>query len=270
MPDYRGISPEVDDGADLGSTTQKWRKLYANHVLTAGSLYRRRTRKAFTLADLAAAVAGGDYAAVDIEPGDYFEGTSGYTYIFAGHNPLRGTYTGYPITADHAGLIVDTHEKSKWNASGDTAGGYVASDLHTYLVETVLPKVKTDLGASHLYSHRKLYSNAMTADRVNRYGTASGASSGWAWSTDQFISALTEMQVYGGTVWSSSGYDTGEADQQLEVFRRFKHAAIFGDEYPWLRDIASSSHACIADYNGAANIYGVTDASHVAGLIAFH
>ena len=267
-----GISPRVSGTVDLGSASRLWRRLYLTLTGKAelGIGYHRRARKAFTLADLEAAVASGKYNEYDIEPGDYYVGASGYTYIFAGDNPMKGTYAGYPINNDHAGLIVDTHETSKWNASGDTAGGYVASDLHTYLVETVLPKVKTDLGASHLYSHRKLYSNAMTADRVNRYGAASGASSGWAWSDAQFISALTEMQVYGGTAWSSSGHDTGEADQQLEVFRRFKHAAIFGDEYLWLRDIASSSLACLAGDTGTARADGVAYAAHVAGLIAFH
>lgn len=32
MPDYRGISPEVNGGADLGSTTQRWNKLYAQSI----------------------------------------------------------------------------------------------------------------------------------------------------------------------------------------------------------------------------------------------
>lgn len=270
MPDYRGISPEVSGGADLGSATQKWDKVYANHVLTAGSLYRRRTRKAFTLADLAAAVADGDYAARDIAPGDYYEGTSGYTYIFAGDNPLRGTYTGYPITADHAGLIVQTHATAGWNTTNTTAGGYVGSNLHSYLVNTVLPKVKTDLGVDHLYAHKKLYSTSVGTTLYNRLGSATGASNNWAWSDAQYISALTEMQVYGGTVWSSSGYDTGEADQQLEVFRRFKHTEIFKDEYPWLRDVVSSSYAANAYYAGSANYGSASYAFHVAGLIAFH
>lgn len=235
--------------------------------------YFRRARKTFTLADLSAAVASGDYNKYDILPGDYFTGASGYTYIFAGHNPLRGTYTGYPITADHAGLIVDTHETAKWNAStsNTTAGGYVGSNLHSYLVNTVLPKVKSDLGGvSHLYAHQKLYSTAVGTTLYNRFGSNTGASSSWAWSADQYIAALSEVQVYGGTVWSSSGYDTGEADQQLEVFKHFKHTEIFGNEYVWLRDVASAALACYAHYYGTAGSSGTSSAYYVAGLIAFH
>lgn len=238
-----------------------------------GAGYFRRARKAFTLANMIAAVASGNYNEYDIEPGDYFTGASGYTYIFAGDNPMKGTYAGYPINSDHAGLIVDTHATVKWNegTTNTTAGGYVSSNLHSYLVNTVLPKVKTDLGGvSHLYSHKKLYTNSVGTTLYNRLGTNTGASNNWAWSDAQYIAALSEVQVYGSTVWSSSGYDTGEADQQLEVFKRFKHTDIFGDEYPWLRDVASATTACYAHYYGYAAVNGATIALYAVGLIAFH
>lgn len=269
MPSYRGISPEINGGANLGSQTQMWGKVYANHVLTAGSLYRRRTRKTFTLADLEAAVADGDYAARDIAPGDYYEGASGYTYIFAGDNPMKGDHT-YTIQSNHAGLIVLTHETSKWNNSNDTTGGYVSSILHSYLVSTVLPKVNTDLGSSHLLAHGKQFSTSVGGTLYNRYGSSSGASNNFALSTNQFISALTEIQVYGGIVWSSSGYDTGEADQQLDVFKRYKHTEIFGNESVWLRDIASSLSACYANFAGYAHNGIASNEQYVAGLICFN
>lgn len=246
-------------------------KAYRNLQNVTNVAYRRRPRKAFTLADLIAAVQTGNYNEYDICPGDYYVGASGYTYIFAGDNPLKGTYTDYPITADHAGLIVNTHTTTKWNNANDTTGGYVSSVLHSYLVNTVLPKVKTDLGGvSHLCAHKKLYSNAITAEIYNRIGTNSGASSSWAWSDNQYIAALSEVQVYGSIVWSSSGYDTGEADQQLEVCRSFKHTEIFGDEYPWLRDVVSSSRAAHANANGNATRSGASSAYYAAGLICFH
>ena len=242
----------------------------ARQLLGVG--YFRRARKAFTLADMINAVASGNYNEYDILPGDYYVGASGYTYIFSGANPMKGTYQGYPINANHAGLIVDTHETAKWNASASntTAGGYVGSNLHSYLVNTALPKVKSDLGTSHLYAHKKLYSTSVGTTLYNRYGSNTGASNNWAWSDNQYIAALSEVQVYGSVVWSSSGYDTGEADQQLEVFKYFKHTDIFGDEYPWLRDVVSSSFAAFADSYGSASYAGTTGAYYVAGLICFH
>jgi len=236
----------------------------------------RHTRTTFTLANLISAVADQNLDKYGIKVGDYYVGASGYTYIVAGLNPLKGT-RAYTVTNNHCGLIVCTHTTHPWNASGNTytgadnrGAGYANSDLHYYLVNTVLPNVKSDLGESHLYAHQKLFSNAVNTTQYNRFGTNSGGASNWSWYSNQFISALTEHQVYGGIAWSSSGYDTGEADQQLEVFKEFKHTDIFGNEYVWLRDVASASYACFADANGNALHDTASKAFYVAALIAFH
>ncbi|MBQ8698283.1 MAG: hypothetical protein IJ521_04730, partial [Schwartzia sp.] len=148
-------------GAEVGDTVHDGTVTWAiTRVLTTRDA-GRRTRKPFTLATLEKAVAANNYLDFDILPGDYFTGASGYTYIFAGGNPLKGTHA-YTITNNHAGLIVQTHAKSKWNETNDTTGGYVSSVLHSYLVDTVLPNVKTDLGGvGHLYAHQKLYSTSI-------------------------------------------------------------------------------------------------------------
>ena len=236
----------------------------------------RHTRTTFTLANLISAVADQNLDKYGIKVGDYYVGASGYTYIVAGLNPLKGTHQ-YTITNNHCGLIVCTHTTHSWNDSGNTytgadnrGAGYANSDLHYYLVNTVLPKVKGDLGESHLYAHQKLLSNAVNTTQYNRFGTNTGGASNWSWYNNQYISALTEHQVYGGIAWSSSGYDTGEADQQLEVFKKFKHTDIFGNEYVWLRDVASASYACFAAEYGIAYDYTASFARYVAALIAFH
>ena len=77
------------------------------------------------------------------------------------------------------------------------------------------------------------------------------------------------MQVYGATVWSSSGFDTGEACRQLDVFRVYNHTEIFGGEYPWLRDVVSASGAAIADTCGNATYGTASDAHYVAALVLF-
>jgi hypothetical protein len=78
------------------------------------------------------------------------------------------------------------------------------------------------------------------------------------------------VQVYGSIVWSSSGYDTGEACQQLEVFRKYSFTDVFGSEYPWLRDVVSASYAARANDYGHANFHPASLASRVAALILFH
>ena len=168
------------------------------------------------------------------------------------------------------------HTTHAWNASGNTyegadgrGAGYKNSDLHAYLKDTILPLCQSDLGSANLISHNKLLSSTVNTSGINRFGNAGGCSSSWDWESNCFISALSEMQVYGGTVWSSSGFDTGEACRQLEVFQKYSHTEIFGGEYPWLRDVASAFIAAIADYAGFANDDTASNALFVAALILF-
>lgn len=235
----------------------------------------RHTRlTSFSLSTLQAAVADQNLEKYGLKVGDQTT-INGYTYVIAGLNCMKGT-NGYTCTTNHVGLIVIPHTTQAWNASGNTytgadgrGAGYKNSDLHYYLKNTTLPHVQNDLGAANLLSHYKLMSSAVNTTGYNRFGEASGCSSSWAWEENCYISALTEMQVYGGTIWSSSGYDTGEADQQLEVFKQYKHTDIFGGEYVWLRDVVSASYAAIADNRGDAGYNPASLARFVAALVLF-
>lgn len=236
----------------------------------------RRTRLTdFDLATLKQAVADQCLEKYGLKVGDQ-KTINGHTYVIAGLNPMKGTTTPYRVTANHVGLIVIPHTTTKWNASGNTytgadnrGAGYANSDLHYYLVNTLLPLVQTDLGSANLIAHSKLLGNAINQSGYNRMGSASGCTSNFGWVENQYISALSEIQMYGSVVWSSSGYDTGEACRQLDVFRHYNHTEIFGGEYPWLRDVVSASYAAFADYYGYANYNTASRALFVAALVLF-
>lgn len=240
------------------------------------TLLTRRTRLTdFDLAVLKQAVADQNLEKYGLRVGDQ-KTINGHTYVIAGLNPMKGTSTPYRLTQNHVGLIVIPHVTQKWNESGNTytgadgrGAGYANSDLHYYLTNTLLPLVQSDLGSANLLSHSKLLSNAVNQTGTNKMGSATGCSSGWGWVTNQYISALSEVQVYGATVWSSSGYDTGEACRQLDVFRVYNHTEIFGGEYPWLRDVVSASFAAYADIAGGASHGAASNARFVAALILF-
>lgn len=246
-----------------------------NDLVDQTELMTSRVRKTdFDLADLKAAVADGNLEKCGLKVGDQ-KTINGHTYVIAGLNPMNGTHA-YRVNTNHVGLIVIPHTTQAWNASGNTStgadgrgAGYMNSDLHYYLKNTVLPMCNTDLGADNLISHNKLLSNAVNTTGYNRRGEASGCSSGWAWE-DTKICALSEVQVYGGTVWSSSGFDTGEACRQLDVFQKYSHTEIFGNEYPWLRDVVSATGAALADIGGYASDNPASYARYVAALILFH
>ena len=263
-----------------GMTTEKREKLDAlptnAELNTKFYALTRHTRLTdFDLNVLKQAVADQNLEKYGLKVGDQ-KTINGHTYVIAGLNPMKGTTTPYRVTANHVGLIVIPHTTQAWNASGNTStgannrgAGYKNCDLHYYLTNTVLPMCNTDLGSSNLIGHSKLLSNAVNTTGYNKRGEASGCSSGWEWVADCKISALSEVQVYGGTVWSSSGYDTGEACRQLDVFQAYSHTEIFGGEYPWLRDVVSASYAAAA--NNAGNAAGSTasTAIYVAALILF-
>ena len=239
-----------------------------------GSLtdYARKTD--FDLSVLKQAVADGNLEKYGLKPGDQ-KTINGHTYVIAGLNPMKGPHS-YRVNTNHVGLIVIPHTTQAWNASGNTStgadgrgAGYLNSDLHYYLKNTVLPMCNTDLGATNLISHNKLLSNAVNTSGYNKLGEASGCASGWTWE-DTKICALSEVQVYGATIWSSSGYDTGEACRQLEVFQKYSHTEIFGNEYPWLRDVVSASNAALCHNHGLAYNYPASYAYYVAALILFH
>lgn len=256
----------------------------------------RRIRTNFTSkglewfkATLKSAIADQSLEKYGLKVGDYCSATHDgktYNYVIAGLNTMKGTH-GYRLTIDHVGIIVDTNDTHAWNTSrstttsqnthltggtwttGSSAAGYASCDLQYYLETTVLPNVEIDLGNDNIKSHYKLYSTAVNTSGYNRFGSPGGCSSSWAWYADQKICALSEIQVYGSIVWSSSGYDTGEACRQLDVFRVYNMNEIFEGRYPWLRDVASSSYACYVSDAGFAGYYTASIAFYVAALILF-
>ena len=141
-------------------------------------------------------------------------------------------------------------------------GGYKLSEMRQNVLGAAVNSGSTASGAtinqqlyaefgSHLKTTRELISNQVTTTLVNRLGSASGASSGWEWSSEQAI-LMSEIEVYGSTVFSSSGYDTGTAKKQLAVFKDAR-AINNRTSYYWLKDIASAAGFCFVASNGDAS-----------------
>lgn len=168
-------------------------------------------------------------------------------------------YAGYAssyagINTHHAAVIVTGFSNVVWNKTNSTAGGYVASLIHKWLVGSALPQIETWFGSAKVLSHQKLLTNAITGD----------AASGWAWSS-QKISLLSENQMYGSKVWGGSkatngGYEPGEAFKHLNVFNHIDANLLFSNKNIWLRNIASAV--------GAADLCNIGYARHSATSIA--
>lgn len=170
------------------------------------------------------------------------------------------------FTTHHITLIPKTPlYNDQMNSSNVTTGSYKGSAMHTTKLPALATKLKTALG-THLLTHRAILGNA-----VNTEAAAAGAStwkgmtSGWEW-TDVECVLPTEVQVYGATTWSSSGWDTGEAEQKLPVFN-FINPVQFGRWSLWLRCVASGTRFCYCYGSGDARAGNASNSFGVRPLI---
>lgn len=160
--------------------------------------------------------------------------------------------------------------RSRMNPTNTSEGGYKASEMNTTVLGAVATAGSTAADATinqqlyaefgtHLKKTRELVTNKINATGINRYGANSGCSNGWEWIDAQAI-LMSEVEVYGSTVWSSSGWDTGNANHQFELFANSKSAINDRTAWYWLKDVASASEFCRCSYFGNAGYSGASRA----------
>ena len=162
--------------------------------------------------------------------------------------------------------------RSRMNSTNVTTGGYKASEMHTTTLgavassgstaasATINQQLKAEFGG-HLKTTRELLSNAVSQTAANRLGADSGATTGFTWDDCQAV-LMSEVEVYGSIVFSSSGHDTGNACAQLPLFAFSKSAQNNRTAYYWLKDVASAARFCCCDSNGSANYRYASDAAN--------
>ena len=221
----------------------------------------------------------------DIYVGDYFKmsraisayertgqyQTTGSQYVtIAGLDMMMNNgEQGNGVNYHHAVMVagqgfggIQHFGKSRMNATNTTNGGYKASEMNTLVLGEVTSTGSTAADAtinqqlyaefgSHLKTTRELVSNAVNAAGYNRFGTATGCTNNWAWISAQAV-LMSEVEVYGATVWSSSGYDTGNANVQIPLFAFSKQAQNNRSTGWWLKDIANAQTFCDIYYDGHA------------------
>ena len=226
----------------------------------------------------------------DIYAGDYFKMSraisayertgqyqiTGSQYVtIAGLDTMMNNGEGNSVNYHHAVMVAGQgfggiyhFGSSRMNATSTTEGGYKASEMNTLVLGEVTSTGSTAADAtinqqlyaefgSHLKTTRELVSNAVNATGYNRFGSATGCASNWEWISAQAI-LMSEVEVYGATVWSSSGYDTGNANRQLPLFAFSKQAQNNHSAYWWLKDIASAANFCFTLDNGRADSSGAS------------
>lgn len=158
--------------------------------------------------------------------------------------------------------------RSRMNPTDTSDGGYKASEMNTKVLgaiatagstaadATINQQLYAEFGA-HLKKTRELVTNKINATGTNRYGSNNGCSNGSEWIDAQAI-LMSEVELYGATVWSSSGYDTGNANHQFELFANSKSAINDRLAWYWLKDVVSASEFCYCSNSGYASYSGAS------------
>lgn len=229
----------------------------------------------------------------DIYVGDYFKmsraisayertgrfQTTGSQYVtIAGLDTMMNSVDQESVVNYHHAVMVagqgfggiQHFGKSRMNGSDTTEGGYKASEMNTLVLGDVTSTGSTAADAtinqqlyaefgSHLKTTRELVSNAINATGYNRFGSATGCAKYWEFISAQAI-LMSEIEVYGSIVWSSSGYDTGNASRQLPLFAFSKQAQENFSAHYWLKDIASAANFCLVYDSGSSSNRNASDA----------
>lgn len=224
---------------------------------------RTRTNITNNLSNLSKAVAEQNLEKYGYSIGDYFIGASGYEYTLADMDTYYGGYNNNAVVSKHhVGILINTKQQSKYQESGNVTS-YANSTLHSFLTTTVLDKVKSDFTTlfgnwnNHLLAH-KLLNNA-----IGGWGTPT-------WIENNYIEALTEVQIYGSRVFGADGFQTGTGCKKLTVFDKFRYNQILGNIWLWLRSLLSASVACVASHYGYATNFSVSHSNWVVALILFY
>ena len=162
----------------------------------------------------------------------------------------------------HVACIICDLPNCAMNPSDTTSGGYFNSYMHNNFLTEGIISALSSVGittTNHLLSHRKLLTKSINNSGSNRTGYFSGCSNKWEWKDNQFISLLSEIQLYGSIIYSSSGFDTGEACEKLALFNFIRPNKLFGKKNIWLRDVSSVNTFAYLFECGVAGHVGAGD-----------
>ena len=226
----------------------------------------RRTRRNITsdLANLTTAIAEQKLEKYGYAIGDYFVGASGYYYYLADMDTNYGGYNSYAVVnTHHCGIVVDTKSTCQWISEG-TATNYSSSTLHSFLTDTALLNIKSDIATLFGDWESHLLKRTEIDNAIGGWGAS------WLGLKDCLICAMTEVQMCGSMVFAADGYQIGTGSKSLELFRKYRFNEIYGNIAVWLKSLASSSLACAIGDNGYLNSISVSSSFRASGLILFH
>ena len=268
---------EKGDKGDSGIVTSV---VIPNSAASHNAIFRgKNLTNTYSVDEICSRISNGSFE--DLYIGDYFditinaEGSEVVRCILAGFDMYWNNGDTPSFTNHHAVIVTKNclNTTHAMNPTNTTVGGFTGSDMWT----NVIPMYNTAFGSvldSHLLSHRTLLTKTMNAELASNAGVGlKGASSDWEW-VDTKLSLLSEIQVYGSNVFSSSFYDTGCDNLQLPLFVLDPTAKVCGKggtgdggrQWYWLRNVASASSFASVSYGGISNSSAASDGAGVRPL----
>ncbi len=236
----------------------------------------------YTIDEICERISNGTFE--DLYIGDYFDVTISTEYtenevvrcILAGFDTYWGTGSGLGVFTNHHAVIVPKNCFNKiapMNQTSTTTGGFANS----YMRKTVLPIYENALKSAinnHIIEHKEILANAVDENLNSNAGAGiKGASSGCI-SCYVRLSLLSEIQIYGSNIRSSSFYDTGYDNLQLPLFALDPKAKLCGKnttidgngddnlQWYWLKNVVSvDTFAYTTNYS-----YNFDNASYNGGV----
>ena len=145
----------------------------------------------------------------------------------------------------------DSGQYEPGSTTNTTEGAYVGSDMRTTNLAQATQTILNDFGSSHVIQYRDWLANAV----------ADGQASGAAWYDCQ-VELMSEVMVYGTTVWGNTGYEVGCINSQLPLFR-LNPEMIHRRFLYWLRSVRSAANFALVYASGDA---GTNSASYPLGV----
>lgn len=201
----------------------------------------------------------------DLYIGDYIT-VGKYKIAIAGFNIY--SKTGPVDLNNHIVFIIESGiPDSHMNPTNTSEGGYYGS----YMNKTYLPKIYSEINPllkNHIITHKELMSNSMNPNFIpSGNPNWKGATTDWEWYDTNLI-LCSEVEVYGSTVWSSSGYDIGIAKVQLPYFRLNERNINIGSSW-WLSAVPYAYGFCYCGWYGDADAYNASSVLRVRPRFLF-
>ncbi len=190
-----------------------------------------------------------------------YSGDQSLTTCHATIIPATPLYDAPMNTESTTGIVNNIPE----GKPGYGKGAYVGSYMWNVTLPNVLDDYITPVFDNHVIQTRNLLANGLDTNRSNQFGANWGASSGWDW-YDSKLDLMSEVNVYGSTVWSSSGYDIGIDNRQYAIFKlkpEFINSYGTTRFHYWLKAVADSASVAYVSDSGTAN---ARSASYFTGV----